>query len=114
MKPDMMVTMMFLGILLFPDRKSVFLLAVSTGIISSLTTSFPAGQIPNVVDKFVTAFVFFGLVLLVKKIRKDTVKAIVLTAIGTLISGSVFLGTSHPCRHQVQDQSYSLHLLRSA
>jgi hypothetical protein len=31
MKPDMMLTMMFLGIVLFPDRKSVFLLALLRG-----------------------------------------------------------------------------------
>ena len=94
MKPDMMLTMMFLGILLFPDTKSVFLLGVTTGVISAMTTSFPAGQIPNIVDKFVTAFVFYGLVLLVKNISKTYVKTLVLTAIGTLVSGSVFLGTA--------------------
>ena len=34
MKPDFMLTMMFIGILLFPQTKNVFLLAVTTGVIS--------------------------------------------------------------------------------
>ena len=53
MKPDFMLTMMIIGILLFPDVKSVFLLAVTTGLISGLFSSFPGGFIPNVIDKFI-------------------------------------------------------------
>ena len=61
MKPDFMLTMMFIGIFLFPDVKSVFLLAISTGVISGLFSTFPLGFFPNVVDKLVTAFVIFGI-----------------------------------------------------
>ncbi|MBP2241080.1 hypothetical protein J2Z40_001642 [Cytobacillus eiseniae] len=91
MKPDMMLTMMFLGIILFPDAKSVLLLSLSTGIISGLTTTFPGGLIPNIIDKPVTAALFFGLFLLVQKFNKSMISAAVLTAVGTLISGIVFL-----------------------
>jgi hypothetical protein len=91
MKPDMMLTMMFLGIILFPEKKSVFLLGLATGLISALTTTFPAGQIPNIIDKPITAFVFFGLFLAVKKFNGSVVSAAVLTAAGTIISGAVFL-----------------------
>ena len=48
MKPDFMLTMMFISILLFPEVKSVFLLGISTGIISGLFSTFPGGFIPNV------------------------------------------------------------------
>jgi hypothetical protein len=91
MKPDMMLTMMFLAILLFPDVKAVGLVGIVTGIISAMTTSFPGGQIPNVIDKIVTAFVAFALVLLLKKYGKTVVSAAVLTAVGTIISGTIFL-----------------------
>ncbi|WP_026582384.1 tryptophan transporter [Bacillus sp. J33] len=91
MKPDMMLTMMFLGIILFPDKKSVLLLGLVTGLISGLTTTFPGGLIPNIIDKPVTAFAFFALFLALKKFRKSIVSAAVLTAAGTIISGIVFL-----------------------
>jgi hypothetical protein len=66
-----------------------------TGIISALTTAFPAGQIPNIIDKPVSAFLFFFLFLLVRKSQKTAVVA-VLTVIGTILSGTVFL-TSALC-----------------
>ncbi|PLR89961.1 tryptophan transporter [Bacillus sp. T33-2] len=95
MKPDMMLTMMFLGIILFPDKKSVFLIGAVTGLISALTTTFPAGQIPNIIDKIATALIFFGLFLAIKKFRFSVVSAAVLTAVGTIISGIVFLGSAY-------------------
>ncbi|MGG5253340.1 tryptophan transporter [Neobacillus sp. SM06] len=95
MKPDMMLTMMFLGIILFPEIKSVGLLAIVTGVISGLTTTFPGGQIPNMIDKPVTALLFFGLFLALKKFRNSLVSIAVLTAIGTLISGAAFLTSAY-------------------
>ncbi|GLY11255.1 tryptophan transporter [Pseudobacillus badius] len=94
MKPDMMLTMMFLGILLFPNLKSVLLAGLVTGVISGLTTSFPGGMIPNMLDKPVTAVVFYGLFLLFAHYGKNTVGAAALTAVGTIVSGVVFLGSA--------------------
>jgi hypothetical protein len=95
MKPDMMLTMMFLGIVLFPDKKSVLLLGLTTGIISGITSSFPGGLFPNIIDKFVTAFIFLALFVVFSKIHKSIVSVAILTAIGTLISGTVFLGSAY-------------------
>lgn len=58
MKPDMMLLMMFLAITLFPAKKNVFIVALAAGAISAMTTTFPAGQIPNIIDKLATAFCF--------------------------------------------------------
>jgi hypothetical protein len=91
MKPDMMLTMMFLGILLFPSKKAVSLLGIVTGIISGMTTSFPGGLIPNMIDKPITAFIFAMLFLMVKKYSQSVISAAILTAIGTIVSGAVFL-----------------------
>jgi hypothetical protein len=91
MKPDMMLTMMFLGILLFPSKKTVGLLGIVTGIISGVTTSFPGGLLPNMIDKPITAIVFAALLLLVKKYSKSVITAAILTAVGTVVSGAVFL-----------------------
>jgi len=94
-KPDMMLAMMFLGIMLFPDVKSVMLLAIVTGILTALTTGFPGGQIPNIIDKLVTASVFFGLYLILNRFLNSMVSVAVLTAVGTIISGSVFLASAY-------------------
>ncbi|WP_374721648.1 tryptophan transporter [Peribacillus tepidiphilus] len=95
MKPDMMLTMMFLGIILFPEKKSVLLLGIVTGLISALTTTFPGGFVPNIIDKFVTAFLFFVLLTFIKKFHHSIVSVSALTAIGTIISGIVFLGSAY-------------------
>ena len=94
MKPDFMLTMMFVGILLFPQTKNVFLLAVTTGVISGLFSSFPGGFIPNIIDKFVTAFVVYAIILAVKKFAGNLVTATVITGLGTILSGSVFLSVA--------------------
>ncbi|MFZ3589800.1 tryptophan transporter [Bacillus sp. DJP31] len=90
MKPDMTLLMMFLAIVLFPKRKYVLLVGLSTGFISALTTTFPSGQIPNMLDKPITAFIFFGLFLLVKRFSTRLTSGI-LTFIGTVASGFIFL-----------------------
>ena len=94
MKPDFMLTMMFIGILLFPDVKSVFLLGITTGVISGLFSTFPGGFVPNVLDKSITAFVFFGLVLLLNKHANKLSVAVLLTCVGTVVSGTIFLSTA--------------------
>ncbi|MCP3033255.1 tryptophan transporter [Halobacillus sp. A1] len=90
MRPDMMLAMMFLGIILFPKLPYVFVLSIATGLMSALTTTVPGGQLANLVDKPLTALAFLGMFLSLKKILKETA-APVLTAIGTIISGSMFL-----------------------
>ncbi|AZB42241.1 tryptophan transporter [Bacillus sp. FJAT-42376] len=94
MKPDMMLTMMFLGIALFPNLKNTLLLGVLTGILSALTTGFPGGQLPNIIDKPVTALVFFLLITLAGKLAAKPVTVASLTAVGTIISGVIFLGSA--------------------
>ncbi len=94
MKPDFMLTMMFIGILLFPKTSHVFLLAITTGVLSGLFSTFPAGFIPNVVDKFITAFVFFAVVLALKHFTRRLSITVALTGLGTLLSGVIFLSVA--------------------
>ncbi|WP_144462575.1 tryptophan transporter [Siminovitchia fortis] len=91
MKPDTMLAMMFLGIALFPDKKNVLLLGLVTGLLAGLTSSFPGGLIPNLIDKPITAFVFFGLYLLIAKNMSNLIGVSILTGVGTIVSGTVFL-----------------------
>ena len=94
-KPDMMLTMMFLAIILFPEKKNVFLVAVAAGVISGLTTTFPGGFIPNIIDKFISAFLFYFMFLAIQKFSNTVAGVTVFTVIGTLISGTVFLGSAN-------------------
>jgi hypothetical protein len=95
MKPDMMLTMMFLGIILFPDKKSVLLLGIVTGLISGVTSTFPGGLVPNIIDKFVTAFVVFGILYTLKRYSRSIITIGALTVLGTLVSGIVFLSSAY-------------------
>lgn len=94
MKPDFMLTMMFIGILLFPKASHVFLLALTTGVLSGLFSTFPAGFIPNVIDKFITAFVFYAVVFVLKNYSSKLPVATVLAGAGTLLSGVIFLSVA--------------------
>ena len=66
-----------------------------TGIFSGLTSKFPLGFIPNIIDKITTAIVVY---LLLKLLDKTTlsikIKAIIVNAVGTLVSGVVFLASA--------------------
>ncbi len=95
MKPDMLLVMMFLGIILFPDRKTLLLLGIGTGMISALTTSFPGGQIANMIDKPITAVLFFILFTIIFKYKNNIYVVIALTVIGTIISGTIFLASAY-------------------
>ena len=94
MKPDFMLTMMFIGILLFPTVKETFLLSLVTGVISGLFTTFPAGLTPNIIDKAVTGFVFLAAVVVLKKVVSNVAVSAVLVSLGTILSGSVFLSVA--------------------
>ena len=94
MKPDFMLTMMFIGILLFPTVKETFLLSLSTGVLSGLFTTFPAGLVPNIIDKAVTGFVFLAAVIILKKVVSNIALSAVLVGLGTVLSGSIFLSVA--------------------
>ena len=65
---------------------------VATGIFSGLTSKFPLGFIPNILDKIVTTiFVYLLIRLLDKTTLHSKIKAVITNAVGTLISGTVFL-----------------------
>ena len=65
------------------------------GIFSGITTKFPMGMIPNILDKITTAiFVYLLIRLLDKTTLSSKMKAIAVNAIGTIVSGIVFLASA--------------------
>ena len=68
---------------------------IATGIFSGITTKFPMGMIPNIIDKLVTTIAVYLLIrLLDKTTLSSKIKAIAVNAVGTLVSGIVFLGSA--------------------
>ena len=68
---------------------------IATGIFSGLTTKFPLGFIPNILDKITTAIaVYLLLKLLDKTALSSKIKAMITNAVGTVISGTVFLSSA--------------------
>ncbi|NLM55643.1 MAG: tryptophan transporter [Firmicutes bacterium] len=90
MKPDFSLIMLFIILMIIPDRRIALVAGLATAVITALTTSFPNGQIANIVDKIVTTVVVMGLTALLPK----QILVVGVGAIGTLVSGVVFLGTA--------------------
>ncbi|AKA72264.1 tryptophan transporter [Clostridium scatologenes] len=91
MKPDFSLAMLFIIMILNEDYKSCISAGLIAGILAAATTGFPGGQIPNVIDKLITANVMFLFLKPIRKALNNQIKIIITTAIGTLISGTAFL-----------------------
>lgn len=89
-KPDFLLSMMFIAIVICEDYKSTVACSLAFGILAAITTGFPGGQLPNIIDKIVAANLIF---LLNKALFKLNVnlKMVLISFVGTIVSGSVFL-----------------------
>lgn len=68
---------------------------LATGIFSGITSKFAMGLIPNIIDKIMTTIVIYLIIrLLDKTTLHSRIKAIVINAVGTLVSGVVFLSSA--------------------
>lgn len=93
MKFDFMLAFIFIAIFLNPTFKNTILTAGVGGFLTAMTTTFPAGQIPNIVDKLVTCIFVYLLIKLFSKFP-DKISHGIISFLGTIVSGSVFLGTA--------------------
>lgn len=70
MQPDFALAMLFIVMMLNKDDyKTCVISAIVTGIFTALTTKFPGGQIPNLLDKFITANFIYLLMFMFYKIK---------------------------------------------
>lgn len=100
-KPDMTLIMLFTILILNKDDyKTCLVCGIIAGIFAGMTSSFPGGQIPNVIDKFITTNIAFLMMTLIYRIpfikklqetKQDLVVTSILMTIGTAISGTMFL-----------------------
>lgn len=98
--PDVTLIMLFCVVILNrDDYKSCLIAGIVTGIFTAMTTKFPMGQVPNLIDKFVTVNVVYFIVksmyllpIINKlKIKGDQIVIVFISVVGTLVSGLVFL-----------------------
>lgn len=88
-KPDFLLASMFLAIALSPKASHTLAIGLAAGILAAMTTGFPGGQIPSILDKLVSAYFVYGLFTLYK--TSNNLIFSLITFLGTLISGLVFL-----------------------
>ena len=89
-KPDFLLSMMFISLMIVDDSKEALLIGVAGGIMSALTTGFPGGQIPNFIEKIITSLAVFYMIKTMNK-NFSLPKIILIFALGTMISGTMFL-----------------------
>jgi hypothetical protein len=94
MKPDFLLSMMFIAIALSDDYKLTLLIGLAAGILTAATTTFPGGQIPNIIDKLITCNLVYFMFKALKNKFNNQIKMILISITGTLISGTVFLGSA--------------------
>lgn len=100
-QPDMTLIMLFaIMVINKGDYKTSLTCGIITGVFTALTTKFPGGQIPNVIDKVVTTNIVYIVMFLLYKLPimekysdkvKDMIVSTIILPIGTFISGTIFL-----------------------
>ena len=100
-KPDMTLIILFtIMIINKDDYKTCLICGIISGIFSGMTTSFPGGQVPNFIDKFITTNISFLIIIFmykssfIKKLsdkKQDFIVSNMLMFFGTIISGFIFL-----------------------
>lgn len=99
-KPDTTLIMLFtLMVINRDDYKTCLIGGIIAGIFAGMTSAFPGGQIPNIIDKFITTNVMFVIMTVLYKVllnklgdkTTDIVVTAVMMVVGTLVSGTVFL-----------------------
>ncbi len=93
MKFDFLLSFIFISLLINSSLKNTILTGLLGGLLSSITTTFPGGQIPNIIDKLVTCILLYIVIKLFKHFNFNFNILIIgfISALGTIISGTVFL-----------------------
>lgn len=94
MKFDLMLSFIFVALFISRDFRSAMLTALLGGFITALTTTFPGGQVANIVDKLVTCMAVYVMMKVSDKLKYKQISTVVISFIGTIISGTTFLYTA--------------------
>ena len=96
MQPDFSLIALILIVVLNKNNfGSCVVAGIATGIFSGITSKFPLGLVPNIIDKIVTTLVVYFLIKLLDKTSlQSKIKTVVAYAAGTLVSGITFLASA--------------------
>lgn len=100
-QPDIALAMLFTIMIINKGEYKISLLAgIVTGIFTAMTTKFPGGQVPNIIDKVITTNIIYLVIYVIYRLpiisrledkKQNLVTSILVFPIGTFISGVVFL-----------------------
>jgi len=91
MQPDLSLVMLFIIMIYNKDYKTSIICGIAVGIFAAATTKLPNGQIPNIVDKFITCNIVYLILTLIRDRISKTKQAFLILPLGTIISGIIFI-----------------------
>ncbi|NLJ78018.1 MAG: tryptophan transporter [Tissierellia bacterium] len=94
MKFDFLLSFVFISLIINPTFENTLLTGLLGGLLAAMTTAFPGGQIPNVIDKLVACFVLFPIIRLIPRERFNLMVTVLIGGLGTLVSGTAFLASA--------------------
>ena len=91
MKFDFLLAFMFVSLLLNPKFENAIMSGILAGVLSAATTTFPGGQIPNILDKLFTCLILFGIIKFLYRFKINSIIVGLIGGLGTFLSGMIFL-----------------------
>ena len=91
MKFDFLLIFMTVSLILNPKFKNTILTGLLAGFLSAMTTSFPGGQIPNLIDKTVASLAIYLLIEMLLKVKASNISIGIIGTLGTFVSGMAFV-----------------------
>ncbi|MCB2306288.1 tryptophan transporter [Clostridium estertheticum] len=92
MKPDLLLVFMILSITITKDFKIALITGIVAGVLCALTTTFPGGQLPSIIDKTITSIIVYFIYKSLKS--NSSLKLSSIYFLGTIVSGSIFLSSA--------------------
>lgn len=91
MKVDFVVVMLCISLLSAESFKEALLAGFAYGILTALTTTFPFGQVANLIDKIIVSMLLYYIKTVFQIQLCDKGKLITYGIVGTVLSGTIFL-----------------------
>lgn len=91
MKFDLLLSMLFVALLVMDNPRVNIATGLLAGLLTAATTTFPGGQIPNMIDKIIVTLVLVSMLQVFRHRLSLPVLAGLMGVFGTLLSGTIFL-----------------------
>ncbi len=91
MKVDFIVVMLCISILDAESFKEAVMIGISYGVLTGLTTSFPFGQVANLIDKIIVSMMLYSTISFLNLKIDNKVSLAIYAAFATVLSGALFL-----------------------